>query len=207
VPAPTDDPAAVYVDAANTFAQLIERIDPAAWDRPGLGVWDLRALVGHTSRALTTVLTYLDQPAKTEEIDSPQRYYTLAARQSTDPDAVAERGRHAGVALGPQPAAAVKDLLDQVTVKIEQEDPDALISTLGGGMRVSAYLPTRTFELVVHGLDIATATDLEVTFSPQALAHTAELATRIAIELGQATTVLTALTGRQTLPAGFSVVG
>ena len=29
------------------------------WERPGLGEWDIRALVGHTSRSLLTVEIYL----------------------------------------------------------------------------------------------------------------------------------------------------
>jgi len=82
----------MYFEAATRFADLVGNIDPSAWSGPGLGVWDLRALVGHTSRALITVLTYLDQPADAEAIDSPERYYALAARQSTDAGAIAERG-------------------------------------------------------------------------------------------------------------------
>ncbi len=38
----------------------------------------------------------VDQAADTEAIDSPQRYYALTARQFTDADAIAERGRRAG---------------------------------------------------------------------------------------------------------------
>ena len=36
-----------------------------------------------------------------------------------------------------------------------------MVTTAGGGMRVSDYLPTRTFELTVHCLDIARATGLD----------------------------------------------
>ena len=200
------DAVALYCEAAAGFSHLVQRIAPAAWDGPGLGVWDLRALVGHTSRALITVLTYLDQPAQIEDINSPQRYYALAARHSTDADAVAERGRRAGEQLGAQPAQAVQNLVEQVTTKIEQADPDALITTIGGGMRVRTYLPTRTFELVVHSLDIAAATWLDASFSPAVVRHAAELATGIAVELGEGTAVLTALTGRRPLPENFSIV-
>ncbi len=204
---PTYDAAqAAYLAAVDTFAALVDGIEPTAWDRPGLGVWDVRSLVGHASRAMITVLTYLDQPAESEDIDSPQRYYALAARQSTDSDAVAERGRRAGVELGRQPAAAVRDLARRVTSRVEHADPDSLITTIGGGMRVVAYLPTRTFELVVHSIDIAAATGLEITFSPALVGHTTELATRIAVELEQGIPVLAALTGRRPLRSDFSVV-
>ena len=202
----TSDAVTFYIEAAGSFSQLVDRIDASAWDGRGLGVWDLRALVGHTSRALTTVLSYLDQPSTTEHVDSPQRYYALAARHSTDSHAVAERGRSAGEQLGALPALAVQNLVKQVTTQIQQADPDALISSIGGGMRVYTYLPTRTFELVVHGLDIAATTGLDASFSPAVVGHAAELATRVAVELGEGTAVLTALTGRQPLPESFSVI-
>lgn len=190
---PTYDAAqAAYLAAVDTFAALVDGIEPTAWDRPGLGVWDVRSLVGHASRAMITVLTYLDQPAESEDIDSPQRYYALAARQSTD--------------LGRQPAAAVRDLARRVTSRVEHADPDSLITTIGGGMHVVAYLPTRTFELVVHSIDIAAATGLEITLSPALVRHTTELATRIAVELEQGIPVLAALTGRRPLRSDFSVV-
>jgi uncharacterized protein (TIGR03083 family) len=199
--------AVLYRDAAVTFAGLIARVEPDAdWRAPGLGEWDLRALVGHTCRALITVLDYLDRPVPAETIASPEQYYAQVARQSTDPAAVAERGRQAGEALGPNPQRVVADLVDRVQAKITDADPEAVISVLGGGMRVRNYLPTRTFELVVHSFDIGAATGVDVTFSTEVLTDAAELATRIAVAAGEGRTVLTALTGRGPLPAGFSIV-
>jgi hypothetical protein len=198
---------AEYKDAAATFADLIVRIAPVAdWRAPGLGEWDLRALVGHTSRALITVLDYLDRPATAETISSPEQYYAHVARQATDPAAVAERGRRAGEDLGPHPDQFVADLVERVRAKIDDADPDAVISVLGGGMRVRNYLQTRTFELVVHSFDIGTAAGIDVTFSPAVLTGAAGLATRIAVAAGEGRTVLTALTGRGPLPTGFSIV-
>lgn len=37
---------------------------------------------------------------------------------------------------------------------------DRVVTTIVGGIRLNSYLPTRTFELVVHGLDITTAAGL-----------------------------------------------
>jgi Mycothiol maleylpyruvate isomerase N-terminal domain len=100
----------------------------------------------------------------------------------------------------------VNALIERVTAKLTHADPDALIHTIGGGMRIRHYLPTRTFELVVHSLDITAATGLQAALPPEALAHATRLAADIAIELGQGPTVLQALTGRARLPHGFSVV-
>jgi uncharacterized protein (TIGR03083 family) len=203
---PADDAASLYVDAAGTLADVVTAIEPSAWSGPGLGAWDLRGLVGHTSRALVTVLTYLDKPADMEAIGSAEQYYALAARHSTDADAVAERGRRAGEDLGAEPAEAVRHLVEQASTKVNGADLGALITVLGGGMRVGNYLPTRTFELVVHSLDIGAATGIDVPLSAPVLAHTAALAARIAVALGEGPTVLAALTGRRRLPNGFSVV-
>lgn len=200
--------ASLYKDAAATFAQLISRVEPIAdWRAPGLGEWDLRALVGHTSRALITVLEYLDRPAETETIASPEQYYAQAAQQSTDATAVAERGRQAGEELGPYPQRAVANLVERVQAQVDDADPEAVITVLGGGMRVRNYLPTRTFELVVHCFDISAASGVDVAFSPSVLADAVGLAARIAVSTGEGRTVLTALTGRGPLPAGFSIVG
>lgn len=203
---PRDDVVTLYAQAATAFVDIVAKINPSAWDGPGLGVWDLRSLVGHTSRALITVLTYFDKPADVEVIDSPEQYYALAAGQATGAEAVAERGRRAGDDLGPQPADAVRELADRARAKAYRTDTDALITVLGGGMRVRNYLPTRTFELVVHSLDICAATGIDATFSPTLLAHVTALAARIAVALGEGQTVLTALTGRMPLPESFSIV-
>ena len=56
-------PRITFLAAAGTVADLVDAIPDTGWDGPGLGVWDLRALVGHTSRSLVTVITYLGQPA------------------------------------------------------------------------------------------------------------------------------------------------
>jgi uncharacterized protein (TIGR03083 family) len=200
------DETPVYLEATKTFAELVTRIDAGAWDGPGLGEWDLRALVGHTSRSLTTVLTYLEQPVETEAIVSAADYYVMAAQLRLDPADIVARGRQAGAQLGADPAAAVAGLVERVTARLDDVVPDMLITTIGGGMRVTEYLPTRTFELAVHCLDISEATGLGVTMPDPVLRSAGELAVQIAVASGNGKTVLTALTGRRELPPGFSVV-
>lgn len=197
-----------YLDAAATFAELIARVEPAAnWGAHGLGVWDLRSLVGHTSRALVTVSTYLEQPADAETITSPEQYFAMAAGGSTDAGAIAERGRQAGLGLGAHPARVIAELVNDVRTKLRTTNPERVIAVMGGGIRVGNYLPTRTFEIVVHSFDISAATGVEVTFTPTVLADAAALAARAAAAVGQGRTVLSALTGRGELPKGFSIVG
>lgn len=193
-----------FVEAAQAYADLVAAIAPDQWTGPGLGEWDLRALVGHTGRSLVTVETYLQQPAATEELTSPAAY--LAAVATVDPASVADRGRVAGQALGDNPAGFVRDLVDRVLPLVAGYD-DPLITTALGGMRLRRYLPTRTFELVVHGLDIARAADLpRPTYSEGLLTEVLELSAAAAVLDGHGAEVLLALTGRDMLRPGFSIV-
>lgn len=196
-----------FASAAHSFADLIGRIPNDAWRGPGLGDWDLRSLVGHTSRSLTTVLTYLETAADREDITTPQDYYARVnpTALGLDPADVAERGRQAGRDLGDDPAAAVAELVDRAIARLETVD-DPLIRVLGGlGIRLRTYLPTRTFELAVHSLDIARAVGLSFTLPSPVLEEALVLAARIAAE-NQGEAVLMALTGRDNLPPSFSIV-
>lgn len=198
----------VFYSAADSFAALVAKIPDNAWDGPGLGEWDLRALVGHTSRSLTTVSTYLRTTARNEDLRDPQEYYVFAREFATQAGgaAVLERGRQAGRDLGPDPAAAVQALAAQVRRDLDGAD-DRLIEVIGGrGIRLSNYLPTRTFELAVHGLDIARAVGLDHTLPGDVLAAAVRLAADTAVTFGAGETLLMALTGRAPLPTSFSVV-
>ena len=119
---------------------------------------------------------------------------------------VTERGREAGAALGDDPVAELTAIADRVLPRVEAEDGTALVMTIAGGMRLADYLPTRTFELVVHTADLATA--LGSTLDVPALAATQALgvATDLAVADGTGGPLLLALTGRTGLPAGFSVL-
>ena len=198
-----------YAEAARVVTDLVERIPPDAWDGPGLGEWDLRSLVGHASRSFVTVLTYLERPAEREDVPDAEGYYALLPSmtgEGFDQAAVAQRGRDAGAALGDDPAAAFRDLADRAVAAARAADPDALIETIAGGLRVASYVPTRTVELVVHGHDIAHATGLDVAFSETTTAEVATVLARTGVRLGHAELLLGALTGRASLPPGFSVV-
>ena len=195
-----------YTAAVVSFADLLTRVPLSAYDGPGLGDWDLRALVGHTSRALLTVQTYLDRPAAVAEVESAAEYVAKAVGVATDPGAVLDRGRVAGAALGADPAAFVRTLGADVVAKVAGFDLDYVLETVAGSMRLGDYLPTRTFELVVHGLDVGRATGTDPAYPDEVLADAASLAAQVAVRTGRGPDLLLALTGRIPLPAGFSVV-
>jgi uncharacterized protein (TIGR03083 family) len=198
---------ATYASAVRSFTSLVRDIPTDRWDGPGLGGWDLRSLVGHASRSIITVIAYTDTTAEREDIASPQEYYARArAIAAADPAGVEERGRLAGRDLGTDPVAAVEALAEAALTKLA-DGSDLLIAVIGGiGMRLRQYLPTRTFELAVHSLDIAAAADLPFTLPADVLTEATTLAARVAVELGEGDTVLMSLTGRRNLPPSFSVV-
>jgi hypothetical protein len=194
-----------FEEAARTFVNLVQRIPQGRWDGPGLGEWNLRALVGHTSRSLVTVETYLGQPVETEEVPGPAAYYVGIA--GIDHAGVVGRGVAAGQALGENPAQFVADLAERVLAQVDNAG-NPLIHTAAGGMHLESYLPTRTLELVVHSLDIAAAVpDIEQPeFSDQLLGEVARVAATAGVLLGHGVEMMLAFTGRGTLSPGFSVV-
>jgi hypothetical protein len=165
----------------------------------------VRALVGHTSRALLTVETYLARPAPAAEVASATDYFR-ATRTAAAGAAVATRGRDAGAALGSDPAAAVAQIAARVLALIDTHDGTELVTTIAGGMQLGDYLPTRTFELAVHTADLAMALgvppDVPAAAAAQALAIVADLA----VTDGLAGPLLLAATGRPARPADFSVL-
>jgi len=152
-----------YEAAAVFFVDTAEQIGPDQWEQPGLGVWTVRDLVGHTSRALLTVEMYLAEPAAQREVMQPVDYFPRAQAGRADPASVAARGRAAGVALGPDPTTAVRDIAVRVLAQVKSAADEILVSTPVGGMRLIDYLPSRVFELAVHTLDLATALPVAVT--------------------------------------------
>jgi uncharacterized protein (TIGR03083 family) len=201
------DARAAFLAAAETFVQQVAAIPAADLTGPGLGDWDLRALVGHASRSLVTVETYLDQPAEVIAVDRASGYYAVIAESgAASGPAVTERGRQAGAALGDDPAGFVRVLAARVVAKLAGYDAAYGLTTIVGGMRLDEYLRTRTFELVVHGYDIANACGIDVDHDPAALADATTLAAEVAVATGRGRDLLLALTGRHGLPARFSVV-
>ena len=199
-----NDSRRAFLDAADWFVRTTALVGDR-WSQAGLGEWDVRALVGHTSRSLLTVETYLAHPAEAVDVPSAEDYFR-ATRATAAASAVAARGRDAGIALGSEPAAAVAGISARVLRLVDAQDGSELVTTLAGGMRLVDYLPTRTFELAVHTADLATA----IGVPPEVPATTAQEALQIvaglAVADGLAGRLLLLATGRPLRSAGFSVL-
>jgi uncharacterized protein (TIGR03083 family) len=193
-----------FAEAAQWFVSTVATVDDR-WSEPGLGEWDVRSLVGHTSRSLLTVETYVARPAETVEVGSTTGYFRATRAIAAGP-AVAARGREAGDALGTDPAAAVAAIAARVVPLVEACDGSELVTTIVGGMRLADYLPTRTFELVVHTADLASALGVPPDVPAVPATQALELVARLAVDEGVAGPLLLAATGRRGLPGGFSVL-
>jgi uncharacterized protein (TIGR03083 family) len=199
-----DDARRAFADAAHWFVGSAALVGDR-WEEPGLGEWDVRALVGHTSRSLLTVEAYLARPADAVEIGSAVEYFRATSAMAAGA-AVAARGHEAGVALGADPAAAVAEIADRVLALVGSADGGERVTTIAGGMRLADYLPTRTFELAVHTADLATALGLPPDVPATAAAQALRLVADLAVAGGRAGPLLLAATGRPGLPPGFSVL-
>jgi uncharacterized protein (TIGR03083 family) len=194
-----------FAEAAAYFVATVARVPADGWDRPGLGEWSVRALVGHTSRALLTVETYLAAGAARVDVPGPVESF-LVGLATADQGAIAERGRQAGAALGDDPAEAVRALAARVVARVQRAADTDLVGTPVGGMTLIAYLPTRVFELAIHTLDLAAALGVAGSLPDAAAAVTLDLVAALARQRGRDTELLLAATGRGALPMGYTVL-
>lgn len=202
----------VFSQAAAWCADVVASVPGTEWNKPGLGEWDLRALVGHTGRALSTVVRAIATPAAAIELETAEDYFLATTERSkAAPNAVRDRGVAAGKEMGEHPAHHFQTLLsDALAATAAVGDP--LVTSVAGGMRLSQYLRTRVFELVVHGLDIqsAIATIPATDLAPPptvALHETLTIAQNLVVSRGDGARWVFALTGRGSLPSGYSVLG
>lgn len=199
-----DQQVAVYRQAGEHVTSLIAGLPADQWDAPALGPWTVRTLVGHIGRAFTTITEYLARPAATHDVRSTADYY-LVALTMTDPASIQARAEQAAQALGDDPPTAIRRFRDAALGALTGTG-DPLITTVAGGMRLSDYLPTRIFELAVHSVDLARATGQPDALPAAVCDSAVQVAVAIGARRGEGQSVLLALTGREPLPDGYSVV-
>ena len=195
-----------YRQAAHFLVTTVEEVPDDAWDKPALGLWTVRDLVGHATRALLTVEAYSERPAESRVVSGPADYFMRALGMLANHAATDRRGRETGQALGAHPKAAVRKIAERVLDRIQLIPNDFLLAPPTGGVRLSDYLPTRTLELMVHTLDLARAVGLRAQPPAQPLSTTLALLADLALLQGEGPDVALALTGRGPLPPGFSVM-
>ena len=84
-----------FDEAAQLFLDTAAEVTPEGLDAPGLGVWTVRDLIGHTARSFVTIETYVPQGADAVDVPSAAHYYAAVEATANDAAAVAQRGRDA----------------------------------------------------------------------------------------------------------------
>lgn len=193
--------------AGTLFVDTVARLPLDVLDHPGLGVWSIRELIGHTCRALLTVEQYAGRNSPSGRLDGPADYFIEALRDKTIHDAVADRAKASVRLLGDHPASAVAGIVGRVIQLVNSLPDEHPIGTPMGQMTLVGYLPTRTFEMVVHTLDLAKAAGLAVEVPTSALAVSLRLSTEIAMRSGRGGGLLMALAGRESMQPNLLRLG
>jgi Mycothiol maleylpyruvate isomerase N-terminal domain len=151
--------------------------------------WRVLDLIGHGNRANVLPVEYYERPVPVAGPD-----YIL-------PENIAERGRQAVRELGRDPLAAVRAASDKALATVDAAPDDAKVGTPFGEQTLDTYLRSRTAELVLHGLDLAT----NVEVPPEALVECGAFLVERAVRRHLGPDVVRALSGRGTLPPEFTV--
>jgi hypothetical protein len=193
---------AAFEDAAASFLHTIDRIEPHQWDLPGLGVWNIRELTAHTLRAFTTIERYLAaEPFVDRLVVDAAEYFRIVLSDPNAHAAVAERGRQAGAQLI-DPVGESEATAQRVLALVASTADDDVVETMAGKMMFIEYLATRAAELALHTLDLQRATAQPLALAPA----TATMVVGLMAGLADPIIVLSALTGRGTLPDDYSVL-
>ncbi|HOT78360.1 MAG TPA: maleylpyruvate isomerase N-terminal domain-containing protein [Microthrixaceae bacterium] len=204
-PLPYDEIVELLAEASAAFVDTVVGITSDEWSEPGLGVWNVRELVGHTMRAFSTVHRFLDEPVDRVEVETAPDYFRIALGSSPGiHDQVADRGREAGVLLGDDPVASVVEDVSRLLGRLGEMTGDEIGVTVVGGMLLPAYLDTRLVELVVHLSDLCVALGRPAPDLGRAGVRVAALVFASA-SVEDRDTVVRAMLGRADLPPGFNV--
>lgn len=196
-----------YKQAADYFVGIAKKVREDQWDAPGLGEWSIRELVAHTTRAMMTVEQYAATPGSTIELDSPFAYYRKAMSSPNINQAVADRGRKTVGELGLDLLASIQRVRDRVFRLIDSLPDDFIFGTTTGAITLTNYLPTRTVELIVHTLDIETATGIDVPPPKEAMRITLHVLADLAVLSPHAGRLALLATGRDAWQGSFTVLG
>jgi uncharacterized protein (TIGR03083 family) len=185
-----------FTEATAWYLGVIDAIAPDQWERPGLGVWNVRELVGHSLRSFTTIEEYTAGGGGVAiTVGTAVGYYEsiFSNDRAALHASVAQRGKDSGVKLGPDPVAAIHEAAARVLGLIDQLPDDRPCASPFGVLRLSSYLQTRLVELVVHGMDICRSIGHPLD-APEAAAR---LALEPLVTFSDPRRVLLAITGRE----------
>jgi uncharacterized protein (TIGR03083 family) len=196
-----------FRQAAQFFAETVEKIRPSQWDESALGVWTVRDLVGHTNASFARVVEFSQTRADKVDVASAAQHYHVSLSAEGIDDVIAERGRAAGQGLGDDVPAMIRTGMQESLAVLEATPDGAIIMYPNGGIKLEHYLETRVLELTVHTLDILAATGIEIEPQREALSCTLHLLADLAVDSGFGGQLALLATGRGVIADRFSVLG
>ena len=148
-----------FDEAVAFFVKVVAEVQPGQWSIAARGAQSVLEIAAQGSRPLTTTRDFLAVGASKEEINDTIRYFVRSRPIDAETAAgIQRRGREAIERLqGGDPSTIIADLAEQAIASVSTAPDDAIVGTQFGGMRLLAYLPTRTLELVTCGIEIADA--------------------------------------------------
>ena len=195
-----------FRESALQLVDVLERVPSDAWEKPGLGEWSIRELVGHVVGVIDGVVADTGHAAPMAA-EGAAAYYVQAMSSPRVHEEVAERARTRAASFGDDPAEAVRAIVARSLEAVDALEDAAPVTTTVGAIRLVDYLPTRVVEIVIHALDVAEAAGVAVEPSHDALTVSLALLGEIAVEHGDGAALAMALSGRRSLPEGFNVLG
>ena len=195
-----------FRESIQQFVEVVERVPSDTWDRPGLGEWSIRELVGHVVGVIDGVVADTGHAAPMAA-EGAAAYYVEAMSSPRVHEEVAERARTRAASFGDSQVEAARAVVARTLDAVDALDDAALVTTNVGPVRLVDYLPTRVLEIVIHSMDVSLAAGVPVETSREALTVTLALLSDIAVEHGDGIALAMALSGRRSLPEGFNVLG
>ncbi len=175
--------------ASQFFVDAVAAVPVERYEVRWSDEWRILDLIGHGNRANVLAVEYYERPVPVAEPDYMR------------PENVAERARQAVKLLGDDPVGAVRAASERAVTMVATAPDDATVGTPFGQLTLDAYLRSRTAELVLHGLDLGTGLEPP----PATLVECGAFLVERAVQKGRGVDVVLALSGRGTLPPGFSV--
>ncbi len=195
-----------FRESIQQFVEVVELMPSDGWNRPGLGEWSIRELVGHVVGAIDGVVADTGH-AESMAAEGAAAYYVQAMSSPRVHEEVAERARTRAASFGDNPVDAARAVVARTLDVVDALDDAAPVTTTIGPVQLVDYLPTRVLEIVIHTMDVSLAAEVPVETSREALTVTLALLSDIAVAHGDGVAVAMALSGRGSLPEGFNVLG
>ncbi len=196
-----------FRQAAMFFADTVDAVGPSQWDEPALGVWNVRDLIGHTSRSIARVAEFGQQRADNVDVSSAAEHYHVSLAPDGINEAIAEAGREAGQGLGDDISQTIRASLNATLAVLETIPDGTIIAYPNGGIKLEHYLETRVVELTIHTLDVLAATGIEIDPPREALACTLRILADLAVDSDFGGQLALLAAGRGVIADRFSVLG